>query len=251
MEHSIITECLCKSFGEKQVLNSISLKVKKGEIFGLLGPSGAGKTTFLNILTGQIQADSGKGLIFGQNIREFTAQMYTRIGMLLDNCGLYARLSGYQNLKIMSIIYGLSDDEIIEVLKEVELLADKDKAVFRMSKGMQQRLAFAKAILNKPEILFLDEPTTYLDISHQLETMNLVKKLNRETGIGVVMVLHDLAQAMDVSDHVIVIRNGEKYGEGAPQDVITSKMMKDVYQVECEILHVAGREKPLLAYAAI
>ena len=133
MEHSIITECLCKSFGEKQVLNSISLKVKKGEIFGLLGPSGAGKTTFLNILTGQIQADSGKGLIFGQNIREFTAQMYTRIGMLLDNCGLYARLSGYQNLKIMSIIYGLSDDEIIEVLKEVELLADKDKAVFRMS----------------------------------------------------------------------------------------------------------------------
>ena len=103
MEHSIITECLCKSFGEKQVLNSISLKVKKGEIFGLLGPSGAGKTTFLNILTGQIQADSGKGLIFGQNIREFTAQMYTRIGMLLDNCGLYARLSGYQNLKIMSI----------------------------------------------------------------------------------------------------------------------------------------------------
>ena len=251
MEHSIITECLCKSFGEKQVLNSISLKVKKGEIFGLLGPSGAGKTTFLNILTGQIQADSGKGLIFGQNIREFTAQMYTRIGMLLDNCGLYARLSGYQNLKIMSIIYGLSDDEIIEVLKEVELLADKDKAVFRMSKGMQQRLAFAKAILNKPEILFLDEPTTYLDISHQLETMNLVKKLNRETGIGVVMVLHDLAQAMEVSDHVIVIRNGEKYGEGAPQDVITSKMMKDVYQVECEILHVAGREKPLLAYAAI
>ena len=81
MEHSIITECLCKSFGEKQVLNSISLKVKKGEIFGLLGPSGAGKTTFLNILTGQIQADSGKGLIFGQNIREFTAQMYTRIGI--------------------------------------------------------------------------------------------------------------------------------------------------------------------------
>ena len=118
MEHSIITECLCKSFGEKQVLNSISLKVKKGEIFGLLGPSGAGKTTFLNILTGQIQADSGKGLIFGQNIREFTAQMYTRIGMLLDNCGLYARLSGYQNLKIMSIIYGLSDDEITIGVKE-------------------------------------------------------------------------------------------------------------------------------------
>ena len=96
----------------------------------MVGLQGAGKTTFLNILTGQIQADSGKGLIFGQNIREFTAQMYTRIGMLLDNCGLYARLSGYQNLKIMSIIYGLSDDEIlymgddvpdIEVMRECGL----------------------------------------------------------------------------------------------------------------------------------
>ena len=83
MEHSIITECLCKSFGEKQVLNSISLKVKKGEIFGLLGPSGAGKTTFLNILTGQIQADSGKGLIFGQNISTFpTLQVVLQSGVV-------------------------------------------------------------------------------------------------------------------------------------------------------------------------
>ena len=82
--------------------------------------------------------------------------------------------------------------------------------------------------------------------------MNLVKKLNRETGIGVVKEsLHDLAQAMEVSDHVIVIRNGEKYGEGAPQDVITSKMMKDVYQVECEIFACGRTRKPLLAYAAI
>ena len=248
MEHSIITECLCKSFGEKQVLNSISLKVKKGEIFGLLGPSGAGKTTFLNILTGQIQADSGKGLIFGQNIREFTAQMYTRIGMLLDNCGLYARLSGYQNLKIMSIIYGLSDDEIIEVLKEVELLADKDKAVFRMSKGMQQRLAFAKAILNKPEILFLDEPTTYLDIQHQIEIMELVQKLNKETGIGIVMVLHDISQALEVSSQVVVIKDGKKYAHGTPQEVITPEMLRDVYGVESRIIPIEGRRCPIICY---
>ena len=207
MEHSIITECLCKSFGEKQVLNSISLKVKKGEIFGLLGPSGAGKTTFLNILTGQIQADSGKGLIFGQNIREFTAQMYTRIGMLLDNCGLYARLSGYQNLKIMSIIYGLSDDEIIEVLKEVELLADKDKAVFRMSKGMQQRLAFAKAILNKPEILFLDEPTTGLDPEERSHFKEIIRKLAKDDKI-IVISTHIVQEVEAVCDRVLIMKDG-------------------------------------------
>ena len=198
MEHSIITECLCKSFGEKQVLNSISLKVKKGEIFGLLGPSGAGKTTFLN---------SGKGLIFGQNIREFTAQMYTRIGMLLDNCGLYARLSGYQNLKIMSIIYGLSDDEIIEVLKEVELLADKDKAVFRMSKGMQQRLAFAKAILNKPEILFLDEPTTGLDPEERSHFKEIIRKLAKDDKI-IVISTHIVQEVEAVCDRVLIMKDG-------------------------------------------
>ena len=223
MEHSIITECLCKSFGEKQVLNSISLKVKKGEIFGLLGPSGAGKTTFLNILTGQIQADSGKGLIFGQNIREFTAQMYTRIGMLLDNCGLYARLSGYQNLKIMSIIYGLSDDEIIEVLKEVELLADKDKAVFRMSKGMQQRLAFAKAILNKPEILFLDEPTTGLHFADIQKLLDVLHALV-DQGNTVVVIEHN-SDVIKTADHIIDLgpEGGDKGGQivaiGTPEDI--------------------------------
>ena len=144
------------------------------------------------------------------------------------------------------------DEEVIRWAMEVTgTWKFRDKFIYEISGGETQRVWIATVLAQKPEIMFLDEPTTYLDISHQLETMNLVKKLNRETGIGVVMVLHDLAQAMDVSDHVIVIRNGEKYGEGAPQDVITSKMMKDVYQVECEILHVAGREKPLLAYAAI
>ena len=166
MEHSIITECLCKSFGEKQVLNSISLKVKKGEIFGLLGP------------------------------------------MLLDNCGLYARLSGYQNLKIMSIIYGLSDDEIIEVLKEVELLADKDKAVFRMSKGMQQRLAFAKAILNKPEILFLDEPTTGLDPVTTGYIHNMIKKL-AEKGTTIILTTHNMDEAAKLCDNVGMLYEGK------------------------------------------
>lgn len=106
----------------------------------------------------------------------------------------------------------------------------------------------ATVLAQKPEILFLDEPTTYLDISHQLETMQLVKRLNRETGIGVVMVLHDLSQALDVSDHIIVIKDGRKYSEGAPEEVITPKMMMDVYNVDCDIMRIPGREKPIIAF---
>ena len=100
-------------------------------------------------------------------------------------------------------------------------------------------------------MLFLDEPTTYLDISHQLETMQLVKKLNKETGIGVVMVLHDLTQALEVSDHIIVIKDGKKYSEGVPEEVITEKMMREVYNVDCDIIKIAGRDKPLIAYKQI
>ena len=124
----------------------------------------------------------------------------------------------------------------------------RNKSIFEISGGERQRVWIATVLAQKPEILFLDEPTTYLDISHQLETMQLVKKLNRETGIGVVMVLHDLSQALEVSDHIIVIKEGRKYSEGTPEEVITSKMMMDVYNVDCDIMHIPGREKPIIAF---
>ncbi len=106
-------------------------------------------------------------------------------------------------------------------------------------------------LTQQPEILFLDEPTTYLDISHQMEMMRLIKRLNRESGIGVVMVLHDLSHALEVSDWIVVIKDGEKYDEGKPCDVITTKMMREVYDVECDIVRLPGREKPIIAYREI
>ena len=106
-------------------------------------------------------------------------------------------------------------------------------------------------LTQQPEILILDEPTTYLDIAHQQEMMRLVKKLNRESGIGVVMVLHDLSHAMEVSDWVVVIKDGQKYDEGRPEDVITARMMRDVYDVDCDIITIPEREKPLIAYREI
>ena len=109
----------------------------------------------------------------------------------------------------------------------------------------------ATVLTQQPEILFLDEPTTYLDIAHQMEMMRLIKRLNRESGIGVVMVLHDLSHAREVSDWIVVIKDGKKYGEGKPCDVITPQMMRDVYDVECDIVHLPGREKPVIAYREI
>ena len=127
----------------------------------------------------------------------------------------------------------------------------REKSIHECSGGESQRVWIATVLTQQPEILFLDEPTTYLDISHQMEMMRLIKRLNRENGIGVVMVLHDLSHALEVSDWIVVIKDGEKYDEGKPCDVITTKMMREVYDVECDIVRLPGREKPIIAYREI
>ena len=141
------------------------------------------------------------------------------------------------------------DEKIVEwALKATGTWELRDKSINGCSGGEAQRVWIATVLAQQPEILFLDEPTTYLDIAHQQETMRLVKKLNREAGIGVVMVLHDLSQALEVSDKIIVIKNGCKYSEGAPSEVITSKMLREVYNVDCDIVKIPGRIKPVLAF---
>ena len=127
----------------------------------------------------------------------------------------------------------------------------REKSIHQCSGGERQRVWIATVLTQQPEIMFLDEPTTYLDVAHQMELLRLIKDLNRKNGIGVVMVLHDLSQALEISDWIVVIKNGEKYGEGTPEDVITTKMMKEVYEVDCDIVRMPGRKKPLIAYKEI
>lgn len=230
MKNSIEVNGLCKSFGEKEVLRGITLNVKEGEIFGLLGPSGAGKTTFLNVLTGQIAADAGKSFIFGNDTAKYTSDMYNKIGMLMDNCGLYSRLSSYQNLKIMSIIHGVSDSDIYEVLDKVDLLEDKDTAVSKMSKGMQQRLAFAKAILNKPKILFLDEPTTGLDPVTTGYIHNMIEKLSND-GTTIVLTTHNMDEATKLCDNVGLLCEGKIVEYGNPQQLCYKYREADLFTI--------------------
>ena len=144
------------------------------------------------------------------------------------------------------------DDAIVDWALEVTGTSHLAKKSIRAcSGGEQQRVWIAMVLAQQPEILFLDEPTTYLDISHQQETMRLVKRLKRESGIGIVMVLHDLSHALEVSDYIVVIKDGKKYSEGTPLEVITPKMLREVYHVECQVVEIPGRHYPLLAYQEI
>lgn len=248
------------AYGDYIAVSEMDIHVEKGRITSIIGPNGSGKSTVLKGLTRLISCKSGKVYLNEQDLRELSTRELARcIGVLPQIHSAppdfqVKELVGYGRIPYQKWYQRNTDEDkkIIEwAMKSTGIWHLREKSINECSGGEKQRVWIATVLTQQPEILFLDEPTTYLDISHQLETMKLVKKLNRESGIGVVMVLHDLSQAMEVSDWIVVIKNGKKYGEGTPKDIITQKMMKEVYDVDCDIVTVHGREKPIIAYREI
>ena len=241
-------------YGGAPVVKDLSIQVRPGIITSIIGPNGSGKSTVLKALTRLLAYQSGTVCVDGRDLRDFAAKEYARfVGVLPQMHSAppdftVKELVGYGRVPHQKW-HDEEDRRIIEwAMKATGVWELRDKCINECSGGECQRVWIATVLAQQPEILFLDEPTTYLDISHQLEMMQLVKKLNRENQIGVVMVLHDLTQALEVSDWIVVIKDGQKYDEGTPENVITPDMMREVYDVDCDILHVPGRTKPLIAY---
>lgn len=163
MRDTIIAKDLSVGFAGKQVLNRITFKIKKGEIWGLLGPSGAGKATLIKLLTGQLGQDEGYAGLLGKDTRKLSAPEHGKIGIMMDNFGLYDRLSVYDNLAFYADIYHISRNGIRGILESINLYEARKTAVSKLSKGMKNRLSLARALMNQPRILFLDEPTSGLD----------------------------------------------------------------------------------------
>lgn len=244
-------------YGDKVIVEDMDLDIQRNKITTIIGPNGSGKSTILKAVTRLIKYQKGNVVLNGRDIMEIKPKELAKtIGVLpqihtAPSDFRVKELVSYGRMPHQKMFAGKSaeDERIIKWAMEVTGTWEfRDKSIYEISGGESQRVWIATVLAQQPEILFLDEPTTYLDIAHQLETMQLVKKLNRETGIGVVMVLHDLTQALEVSDHIIVIKNGRKYNEGAPEEVITAQMMQDVYHVDCEIINLPERKKPLIAY---
>ena len=200
---------LVKSFGKQTVLSDVTFEARDREIFGLLGPSGAGKTTIINILTGQLDADGGS---FDTGAALFET------GLMLDADGLYIRLSCLDNLSIFADIYGIPRKKAMEALKSVGLEDDKNKAVSALSKGMRQRLALARAILHEPKVLFLDEPTSGLDPSTARGIQKLIKGLC-ENGTTVFLTTHNMEEAVKLCNHVALLHQGKIVEQGAPAEI--------------------------------
>ena len=215
----IVVKNVTKKFGQKVALEEISFEVKKGEIFGFLGPSGSGKTTMIKILTGQLNADSGQTELLGKVSEKLTPADLEQIGLVSDTSGFYEKLSLYKNLQAYAKIYGKPNARVDEVLKQVDLYDSKNLAAEKLSTGMKQRMFLARALINKPQVLFLDEPTSGLDPTTSKKIHELLLDL-KESGTTIFLTTHDMNEATLLCDRLSLLNRGHLIEYGTPSSII-------------------------------
>lgn len=207
-----------KCFEKKNVLNGIDLDIPKGQIFGLLGPSGAGKTTLIKIITGQLKADKGEVSILGKSATQLRGEDTRRIGIMMDSFGMYERLSCADNLNIYAEIYRIPRTRVKETLASVGLGDTAGRAASNLSKGMGARLQLARVFLHSPEIMFLDEPTSGLDPQSMRAIHRLILDKRRE-GCTIFLTTHNMEEAAALCDKVALLNEGKIVEYGEPQEI--------------------------------
>ena len=206
-----LLECqnLCKSFGRKQILKGLSFEIDEGDILAFIGPNGSGKTTTIKLILGLQKIDKGKVIINGFYVEKDFVKAIEKVGAIVENPDTYMYLTGWQNLKMIANLYkGVTDEEIKEIVKLVNLEKRINDKVSKYSLGMRQRLGIARALINKPNVLILDEPTNGLDPEGIKDLRNLLKKLAKE-GMGVLISSHNLAELESFCNKVLIIDNGK------------------------------------------
>jgi lantibiotic transport system ATP-binding protein len=205
--------------GQVRTLSEINLEVERGSIYGFLGPNGSGKTTTLSLLLGLLDSQQGSIEIFGQHLHSNRIGILKKIGSLIESPSLYGHLTARENLEIYRAVYGASKAKLEEVLNTVGLSDAGKKTVKRFSLGMKQRLSIALALLPNPELLVLDEPSNGLDPAGIIELRELIKKLNREHGMTILISSHLLGEVEKMVSHVGIIFKGKMLFQGSLSDL--------------------------------
>ena len=230
-EAYISIDHLSKKFDKDFVLKDVNAVLHKGEILGFLGPSGAGKTTTIKILTGQLLPTSGAAEVLGIDCRKIDERIYEQIGIVTDSSGVYERMTVFDNLKYFARILNVPLENIDPLLKRIGLYEHRKKPASKLYKGQTQRLILARALLHKPKVLFLDEPTSGLDPSTALEIHRILKEL-RDEGMAIFLTTHNMEEATKLCDHVALLNEGVIVEYGTPEEICLKYNRIKKYRVQ-------------------
>jgi ABC-2 type transport system ATP-binding protein len=248
---SVVAEGLTRKFGSFKAVDGLSLEINEGEVFGLLGPNGAGKTTTLRMLSCLISPSAGSATVAGYDIRRESLAVRQAVGILTENPSLYERLTAYENMNFFAEAYGLTDAQersarIRELLEFFALWERRNDKAATFSKGMKQKLAIARAIVHKPAVLFLDEPTSSLDPESAKEIRDLMETLSQNEKRTILLCTHHLEDAERLCRRVIIMNRGRSIVVGTPEELRERISGQPVIQIALKAVNrkiVAAAEK--------
>jgi len=241
---------VCAGYGDKDVIKNISLDIQLGQNLSIIGPNGCGKSTLLKVMVGLLHY-KGDVLLDGKYLNRMKrGEISAKVAMLSQMSPIYFSYSVYDAVMMGRYVHGKSflggisvtDKEmILKCLKIVDMLDEKDRDITKLSGGQLQRVFLARTLAQDPDIILLDEPTNHLDLKYQIELIDYLKTWARENNRAIVGVLHDLNQAIRLSEDVLVMRGGEIVAHGS--DILTADLLEDVYEID-----VAGYMKNVLSH---
>ncbi|NLY10527.1 MAG: ABC transporter ATP-binding protein [Firmicutes bacterium] len=239
-----------------KVLDSLSFKIEKNQFVGIIGPNGCGKTTLLKCLTNMVRIQEGNIFLFDKELNSLTTKQVAQlVGVVpqrwessfsftakeLVAMGRYAHKQRFIRDKE-------TDEQVInKAMKATRIEHLAERPIFQMSGGELQRVVIAQALAQTPQILILDEATSHLDISHQLEIFDLLKELNEQQELTIISIMHDLNFASQYCDQIIMMREGKIFSQGSPKETLTAANIKEVYGVDVNVVFTNDSERPLIS----
>ena len=242
MSAIIKAQNICVSINDKEIVHNLSLEIPEGKVTAIIGPNGCGKSTTLKALS-RILPYKGSVTFKGNEMSALSQREFAKsLAILTQSPQAPSDLTVNDLVEMGRFPHrgflgrgGKDDKEHVEwALAQTGVTAMRNRLLNTLSGGERQRAWIAMALAQRPEVLLLDEPTTYLDICHQLEIMQLIGRLNQELGLTVVMVVHDLNHAIMYADHVVVVKAGKLVPSGAPREIITADLLADVFKVKAD-----------------
>lgn len=244
-KHEFRVEKLTAGYDRKTILHDIDLKLLDGEISVIIGANGCGKSTLLKTMAKLIKPMSGEVILDGKTISKIPAKEFARtLGVLPQERVLPEGITvvdlisrgRYPHHSLLSSMSKADYEAVAEAMEMMDITAFANRDIEALSGGQKQRVWIAMALAQQTDILFLDEPTTFLDITYQVEILDLLTDLNRKYGTTIVMVLHDINLAVRYAEHVFALKEGVLIAEGKASSVITSELIKEVFALDCTVI---------------